>query len=45
MAIKEKERELFGQVLNDEELQDELDKLDAIIAEEDLPNAGNNVLP
>ena len=31
------ERELFGQVLNEEELQDELDKLDAMIAEEQIP--------
>ena len=33
------ERELFGQVLNEDELQDELDKLDAIIAEEMIPDA------
>ncbi|CDW79385.1 charged multivesicular body protein 6 [Stylonychia lemnae] len=44
LAIKEKERELFGQVLNDDDLQDELDQLDAIILEEELPNAGQNEL-
>ena len=30
------ERELFGQVLNDDELQDELDKLDEIIVEREM---------
>ena len=40
-AIKDRERELFGQVLNEDELQDELDKLDAIIAEEAIPDAAD----
>lgn len=31
--MKEKEMELFGQVLNEDELEDELAKLDAEIAE------------
>ena len=38
------ERELFGQVLNDDELQDELDKLDAMILEEQLPSAADNMI-
>ena len=43
-AIKERERELFGQVLNDDELQDELDKLDAIIAEDAIPEAADTAI-
>ena len=38
------ERELFGQVLNDEDLQDELDKLDALIFEEQVPEAEDNII-
>ncbi len=30
---------MFGQVLNEGELQDELDQLDAMILEEQLPSA------
>ena len=44
MAIQEREQELFGQVLNEEELQDELDKLDAIIMEEQIPEANNDMI-
>lgn len=33
---QEMERELFGQVLNDDELQEELDKLDEIIVEGEM---------
>ena len=35
------EQELFGQVLNDEDLEDELAKLDALILEDELPAAGS----
>ena len=41
------EQELFGQVLNDEDLEDELAKLDEMIAleaAESLPDAGSNPL-
>lgn len=38
------EQELFGQVLNDEELEDELAKLDALILEDELPAAGSSQL-
>lgn len=31
------ERELFGQVMDEDELQDELDKLDEIIMEREMP--------
>ena len=40
VARQEMERELFGQVLRDEDLQDELDQLDAMIMEEQLVDAG-----
>ncbi len=43
-ARQEMERELFGQVLNEDELQDELDKLDAIIFEEKVAEAGSKVI-
>eukprot|EP00347_Sterkiella_histriomuscorum_P011315 403372921 len=42
--MQEKEREFFGQALNDEELEDELQKLDALILEEELPSAGTENL-
>ena len=35
---------MFGQVLNDDELDDELAKLDAIIAEEMIPSAATGEL-
>ena len=38
------EAELFGQVLNDEELEDELAKLDAIIVDEMIPSAATGEL-
>ena len=38
-ARKDMEAEMFGQVLNEGELQDELDQLDAMILEEQLPSA------
>ena len=34
------EQELFGQVLDQDELLDELDKLDADMADLEIPNAG-----
>ena len=38
------EVKLFGQVLNEDELQDELDKLDAMIMEEEIMPAGQGVI-
>ena len=38
------EAELFGQVLNDDELEDELAKLDAIIVDEMIPSAATGHL-
>ncbi len=38
------EQDLFGQVLNDEDLEDELAKLDVIIAEEMIPSAGTGIV-
>lgn len=35
---------MFGRVLNDEDLQDELDKLDAMILEEALPSAPDTLI-
>ena len=43
-AIKEREREIFGAVLNEEDLQDELDQLDAMIAEDAIPSAPDTLL-
>ena len=40
VARQEKERELFGQPLDDEELQGELDALDALDVAAMLPSAG-----
>ena len=39
-AQKDAEAEFFGALLNEDELQDELDKLDALIAEEAIPESG-----
>lgn len=38
-AIKERERELYGEVLNLDELQGELDELDALMYQDQLPSA------
>ncbi len=35
---------MFGQVLNDEDLEDELAKLDAIIVDEMIPDAATGVV-
>ena len=41
-ARKDMEAEMFGRVLNEDELQDELDQLDAMILEEAIPNAASS---
>jgi hypothetical protein len=38
------EQELFGQVLNEDDLEDELAALDAKILEEEIPDAATNPL-
>ena len=43
-AQKDAEAEFFGALLNEDELQDELDKLDALIAEDAIPEAGKGVI-
>ena len=43
-AQKDAEAEFFGALLNEDELQDELDKLDALIAEDVIPDAGKAIL-
>ena len=35
---------MFGQVLNEDDLQDELDKLDVMIAEEQMPEIADNLI-
>ena len=37
LARQEQEQQMFGQVLNYDELQGELDALDAMIAEQQIP--------
>ena len=43
-AQKDAEAEFFGALLNEDELQDELDKLDALIAEDVIPDAGKAII-
>ena len=43
-AQKDAEAEFFGALLNEDELQDELDKLDALIAEEAIPEPGKGII-
>ena len=38
------EAEMFGRVLKEDDLQDELDKLDAIILEEAIPSAATHAV-
>jgi hypothetical protein len=38
-ARKDMEAEMFGRVLKEDDLQDELDKLDALILEDAIPSA------
>lgn len=43
-ARKDMEAEMFGRVLNEDELQDELNQLDAIIMEDAIPSAPTNII-
>ena len=43
-AQKDAEAEFFGALLNEDELQDELDKLDELIAVDAIPDAGKGVI-
>ena len=43
-AQKDAEAEFFGALLNEDDLQDELDKLDALIAEDAIPEAGKAII-
>lgn len=38
------EQELFGQVMNDEELEDELNALEAMDVEQQIPSAAHHII-
>lgn len=44
MAVKEKEMELFGQILDEDELEDELNKLEADVIEMQIPDAAQGIV-